>query len=147
LVRRGAPGSREDSASCDKKKAHMVRSALVLSLVLCAQIVPAHAVTVPVVAVEAYHYLPGDTRDGTALTITQGEHLQFVNLDAVGSFHTLTAADSVDGVPLFDSGELTPPGAHSEVIGTAKLLPGSYLFYCSSHGAAAMSGRLDVVAS
>jgi plastocyanin len=123
----------------------MSRKTLLISFALCALVAPARAATIPIVTVEAYHYLPGDVRDGTTLTITQGELLQFLNLDTIGGFHTITSGDTdAHGTPLFDSGVLTAPGSRSEVTGTDKLPPGTYLFYCSSHGASAMSGRLEV---
>ena len=68
--------------------------------------------------------------DTKVVVITQGTKLTFVNLDEIA--HTVTAvARDASGAPLFSGNAL--PGTTSEVVGTDKLAPGTYSFYCQFH--------------
>src|SRR3954471_24036817 len=69
--------------------------------------------------------------DTKVVVITQGTKLQFVNLDQIA--HTVTSvARDVDGNPLFN-GNALPGGNVEPVVGTDKLAPGTYPFYCQFH--------------
>src|SRR3954471_4749680 len=68
--------------------------------------------------------------DTKVVVITQGTKLTFVNLDEIA--HTVTSvARDVQGNPLFNGNAL--PGTTSDVVGTDKLAPGTYAFFCQFH--------------
>jgi FtsP/CotA-like multicopper oxidase with cupredoxin domain len=68
--------------------------------------------------------------DTKVVVITQGTPLTFVNLDEIAHTVTSVARDSA-GNPLFNGNAL--PGTTADVVGTAKLAPGTYSFYCQFH--------------
>src|SRR4051794_3389160 len=65
--------------------------------------------------------------DTKVVVITQGTGLTFVNLDEIA--HTVTSvARDASGAPLFNGNAL--PGTTADVVGTDKLAPGTYPFFC-----------------
>src|SRR3954452_10728523 len=68
--------------------------------------------------------------DTKVVVITQGTGLTFVNLDEIA--HTVTSvARDASGAPLFNGNAL--PGTTADVVGTDKLAPGTYPFFCQFH--------------
>lgn len=86
-------------------------------------------------------YLPGDDKLPLELTVSQGQRLQYQNLDTVS--HDIHSSVSNNGIPLFAS-EATSlfDRRFVEVERVASLPPGSYGFYCTHHPS--MTGTLHV---
>lgn len=109
---------------------------------------PAAATRVPgqsALTAVAFTFVPGDNdTPSTPVRVVAGSGLLFTNLDVLAP-HTVTAlASDASGAPLFTSGDPTPAGATSRVIGVASLAPGTYAFYCRVH--TQMQGVLRVLA-
>lgn len=85
-------------------------------------------------AAVTFSYLTSD------VVVRRGEGLDFQNLDQV--FHTVTADEEVDGVPLFDT-DAPGAGAVAEVERVEDLPPGQYRFHCFFHST--LRGTLTVV--
>jgi len=78
----------------------------------------------------------------TEVTIAPGERLTFHSSDVIAP-HNVTARDNGDdGLPLFASATIGG-GDTAPVVGTDKLGPGTYAFYCTIHPAL-MNGTLTV---
>jgi hypothetical protein len=80
----------------------------------------------PVVVAAGGRYVPGDVILGEALIVVlQGHHLRLFNEDSTA--HSITSLDQRGGVPLFDTG-MVSPGRSELVGGVNELAPGDYRF-------------------
>lgn len=116
-------------------------------------IVPADAgpAEVRAVLMEWGSFLPGDTDyPELPLEVPQGSRLLFANVDYVMGAQGWGAHSLVEEVPAGElrqprfASEQLEPGSSGEVVGIAALEPGSYDFYCSTHGNS-MRGTLRIV--
>lgn len=65
------------------------------------------------------------------LSIRQGEQVMFANLDLINA-HTITSWDLIDGVPLFNTGDVAPRTVKT-MTDVSSLPPGPYGYYCAKH--------------
>jgi plastocyanin len=97
---------------------------------------------VPAQADQQITAAPVDRYVNTAVTIAPGERLTFASQDALAP-HNVTARDNgADGRPLFSSATIGG-GDTAPVVGTDKLEPGAYAFFCTIHPTL-MNGTLTV---
>ena len=97
---------------------------------------------VPAQADQQITAAPVDRYVNTAVTIAPGERLTFTSQDVIAP-HNVTARDNgADGLPLFASATIGG-GDTAPVVGTDKLEPGAYAFFCTIHPTL-MNGTLTV---
>ncbi|HTN24228.1 MAG TPA: plastocyanin/azurin family copper-binding protein [Solirubrobacteraceae bacterium] len=97
---------------------------------------------VPAQADQQITAAPVDRYVNTSVTIAPGERLTFTSQDPIMP-HNVTARDNgADGRPLFSSATIGG-GDTAPVVGTDKLEPGAYAFFCTVHPTL-MNGTLTV---
>lgn len=107
----------------------------------------APAVLSPVVVATYFQYIPGQT--GGPVEVLEGQGLLFAHEDWFATqiftpWHDITSVDKhPTGVPYFETA-IIGFGDVAPVEGVEDLAPGTYAFYCGSHGADLMSGTLIV---
>jgi plastocyanin len=115
---------------------------------IVASVPSARATPAPVVVASYFQFVPGATPD--PVQVVQGTPLYFSHQDPVAQiaftpWHDLVSfARDEDDEPLFAS-PLLGFNETAQVAGVEGLAPGSYPFYCASHGADLMRGELVVL--
>ncbi len=97
---------------------------------------------VPAQADQQITAAPVDRYVNTDVTIAPGERLTFASQDALAPHNVTSRDNGADGRPLFSSATIGG-GDTAPVVGTDKLEPGAYAFFCTVHPTI-MNGTLTV---